>query len=468
MDKPGKPVFSLRQGEPLPVDRISSQVQGADVMQVQHKLESTLVEHFQLFNQVPFLLAYDKTIKGYSIQSSPAIGLLDCGDFIIKLEPKFKGLEVGKCLQLAHYCQSNHLVKHSNSLIEDNMSGNEELNGPDYFAASFLSSLTDIINNGLLRTRSKHEGFDPDFKGTLLPDRHINKGATPLAPYTEQTAFSTDVPINRTLKSALHTIRQSVKNDKLQSIAAKYLGYFNDVVDLDVTVDREYTFSSTLRRADYEQGVALAKIIIEGFSPLSGDQDSFLPSFTLDLDRLFESFTAFELKKRILSDNFTVSIQSEFSHPTTPRLKDKVIIPDLVIRSSEENGKSIILDTKNKYSLLADDTTLSLSNADLYQISYYCLALKAETAILIYPGNKTTATKFPIKGSEGKEEYERKRTRAVEKIKSESSTYIKVKLADHSINLFFWRINLEGTLFDTQSSVAQLANFIVDSIKGKL
>lgn len=467
MKKPIKPRLLISLGNPLSIETIAQNLDGVSASSVQNLLEAKLLEHYQRFGHQPYSIVYERKQRGYVVQAGPIIGLIDLGLFELVAQPKFEGLEVGKCLHLAHHCQLNSLVRHTNTLIEEELSNINRLTSVDYFATAFLSTVTDVINNGLLQTISTVEGPDANFRGTLVIDRHIATGSSPLQPYTRRPVSIHDVPVNRTLKAALKLCRLHCTSPQVQSFASAALSHFNDVSENTPGEPFVYEFESTLPRDEYKQALNFAQIILEGFDPLSGSEELFLPSFTLDLDLLFENFIAFELERKLRSELYTVRVQQKYPHPTEPVLVGKLIQPDIVVE--DRSGTTfVVLDTKNKYSLLPDQLSPSFSNADLYQIAYYCLVLEAKTAVLVYPGNFSTSTKYPFRGSEGERKYETKRQRALQNIQSNPSTYLRLSFASYPISLYFWRINLQGTMYDTMESVAQLALFLADVIKGKV
>ena len=460
--------LALKIGTPLPIEKISQSLDGVSAVQIQQLLEVKILEHYQKFGQQPFSIIYDRKKRGYIVQAEPVIGIINCGIFELQVLPKIPELEIGKCLQLAHHCQLNSLVKHTNTLVEEELSNSSKLFGIDYFATAFISAITDVINNGLLRTISSIEEPDPNFRGTLLPTRHIITGSNPLLPYTRRPIAINDIPVNRTLKAALEVCRLHCNSPEVKSLTSSALTHFKDVSEKNPNEPFIYTFDSSLPREEYNRALTFAEIILEGFDPTAGQEELFFPYFTINLDQLFEKFIAFELKSKLRQEIYNVLIQKQYLHPAHPNIPNKFVEPDIVVEKKAGEGNRVVIDTKNKYSMLPDNLSPSISNNDIYQIAYYCLMLKSNTAILIYPGNAKTSTDYPFPGSEGAQNYERKRQRALETLKSNASTHLSLTLGNSSISIYFWRINLEGTMHDTMESVAKLALFIADAIKGKL
>ena len=460
--------LTLKIGTPLLIETISQSLDGVSIIEIQRLLEGKILEHYQKFGQQPFSIIYDRQKRGYTVQAEPVIGIINCIRFDIKIIPKIPKLEIGKCLQLSHHCQLNSIVKHTNTLVEKELSSSSKLFGIDYFATAFLSAITDVINNNLLRTISSIEEPDPNFRGTLLLTRHIMTGGNPLLPYTRRPISIIDIPVNRTLKAALEVCRLHSNCSEVKSLTSSALTHFKDVSENHPNEPFKYTFESSLPREEYSRALTFAEIILEGFDPTSGQEELFFPYFTINLDQLFEKFIAFELQHKLKPDIYNVLIQKQYPHPAQPNISNKFVEPDIVVERRNGEGNKVVIDTKNKYSMLSDNSSPNISNNDIYQIAYYCLMLKSNTAILVYPGNAETTTDYPIRSSEGETVYERKRQRVLESLKSNASTHLSLSLGMSSISIYFWRINLEGTMQETMESVVKLAFFITDAIKGRL
>lgn len=137
----------------------------------------------------------------------------------------------------------------------------------------------------------------------------------------------------------------------------------------------------------------------------------------------------------------------------------------MVFKRGDVLGKKVVLDTKNKYSLLDDSGKPKLSNQDLFQMIYYCQVLGTNIAILIYPGDKKNSTRYPLKGSISDETYEKNRCNAIKKMFDSGNTAFKFNVENVMINIILWRLNLSGTLHETRESVAQLSQFVADCVQ---
>lgn len=455
------PTFELSLDKTLALSEIESKI-GIPQSEIRKDIEYFISDYYKRFGLEPFYLEFHR-LNGYMLRANAYIGFLILPYFNLELVPKVSGLTIGKALQLANTYSGSILVKHFNKLIEKNVSDKESLTNVDYYSASYASVITDLIKNGLVTQSDFQEGTASRIKGRLLFNKNINKAATPLKPYMKWPIRSKDTPANRTLKAALTTLLKSTSNRSVAGMLQECINHF----DLVKEVDRDFSYEmpGTVPRQDYKIALSLSKSILETHSFDEGKEGSFMPSFALDLDSLFEVVVANGLAT--ISKLLEILPQKESLHDIEPKLSLKKIKPDILIRKvKNKNSGLVILDTKNKYSELQDDGQVSISNPDLYQLAYYCKTLHTNQAVLVYPGNSKTSTKYPIKSSESKEKYDDKRKKAFQDIYAKNRLEVFSSLpSSERVNLYIWTINLTGTIEDTKRSLASLTLFLSDLIK---
>ncbi len=462
------PNLKLSVGNPLSLEEISSSCPSYTESEIISALKVAAKKHKLSFGVEVFKLQYVVDKDGLVIIPGPAVGIVDCTFFRLTFEPKFSGISVGKCLALAQVSGSVELVNHSETIVEQEVSYDCLTSSIDYFSKAFLSSVYDVLQQGLIKTRVERSKVDPEVRGNIDFFNTISGASEfPIVKVAEQT---NDVSVNRFIKGAITEVIKSRACNDVKGVAGELLNVFNDVAD-NIPDINEINLSShtTLQRNDYEKCITLAQIIFDGFNYESGDESSFTPYFTINLDLLFERLVIQQLQVQILSESFDVRPQFEFDHPATPPMQLKFIKPDIVVlpKDSSLGYKSVVVDSKNKYSMSGSDI-LSVSNSDLYQMTYYAQCFETNYAVLVYPGNKENCSKYPIPSSEGRVAYENKRSRAVEKIRSDSKSYVKLSFENHSVDIYFWRVDLTGTMKETEHSFAQLALFLTDLSKNEL
>ena len=133
--------------------------------------------------------------------------------------------------------------------------------------------------------------------------------------------------------------------------------------------------------------------------------------FHFELDYVFEKYLYYEIQKT-LKKIFSVFYQHKFAHPFEPNLEGSFYSPDLLVKS-KNGSRSVLLDAKNKYSILSNSNNAKLENSDIFQMVYYSLCSNIDLVILVYPGDSSLSTNYPIPGSESKVSYLIKRDKAV-------------------------------------------------------
>jgi|GEM_PF-1693223 len=461
--------ISLRIGNEITIPEVAEACGIFDDFQIKSLLERKIREYYALFGSEPYCIEYSRKKDSYIIRANSTIGIVNCDFFILEILPKFETLMIGKCLQMAHSSSSNNLVNHNNDICESNISDSDILNGVDYFALALNSAIQDCINGGLITSFTFYTRPDPELKGHLNINRHISTGANPLAPQTIKNSRTEDCKINSILKMALEICIIECNNHAIKSISSSLIRSFKDVStipveNLNISIDE----ITSIPRPDYERALALSEIILNGFTSTKGGRDSFTPYFTINLDYLFERYCSFEIENLMNKISYQVFVQSEKKHDFSPSIDAKKICPDIIVKSTQDSDhRSIIIDTKNKFSLSSDEN-ISISNNDIYQIFYYSLTFQTNVGVLLYPGDDKISTSYPIMGSEGKVKYEAKRNKKIKEM-LESGKDIFCKENDNQVfYLVIWRVNLSGTLQDTKESIVEFCQFIADVSTNKI
>jgi 5-methylcytosine-specific restriction endonuclease McrBC regulatory subunit McrC len=456
-----KKEFVLRIGAFIQLQTLAMESE-ISVEELQLILKKQIKEHFKLFGCIPFSIEYSRFHDDEILTAGSIIGRINCHFFILVIEPKFINLDIGKCLQMAHRCRSNDLVNHKSEISSDFISDLDHLSSIDYFSQVFINTVQDCINNGLTTVFSESTAQQKDLKGKLAVNDHISHGGNPLNPSVTKTYRSQNNIANSVLKFALEICKRKCRNDNVRMLSDNLLLEFKDCSIPSDIEDIDFSdLTTTIPRPDYDRALSIASVLIKGFDPTSGTTSGFSPFFTIDLDKLFEYFCTYEIKK-LLSDNFfDVSSQDIAAHPFSPPLAAKQIKPDIVVKPKLDNHRTILADAKNKFSLSSNDISL-LSNSDIFQIFYYAYTYKTNIGILLYPGDSKSCTKYPIKGSVSEKAHKEKREKIISDMKK-SGKDIFYFGDEETFYLITWRINLSGTLRDTRQSIAELCQFISDA-----
>lgn len=196
--------------------------------------------------------------------------------------------------------------------------------------------------------------------------------------YCEYDEFSENNILNQ-LFLFVSTFLYNISNDSYNKKTLKFImNYYSDIKL--VCFDRFKAEKIKLSRNQelFKKPFNLAKMFVEKTSvDLSKNK---FENITLiwDMNKLFEEFV-FEIMKKN---------ESEFGWTFTAQKGKRLLAGDdnkkrnTYVDIYAENGKDkIILDTKYKIFTGTDD----FSNADVFQVSTYCLLHNADKAVLIYP-----------------------------------------------------------------------------------
>ncbi|WP_286196964.1 McrC family protein, partial [Thalassotalea sp. G20_0] len=230
-----------------------------------------------------------------------------------------------------------------------------------------------MVKRGLRSEYVRREDNQQFMKGKLLVAQHlkhnlVNKHRF----YVEYDEYLQDRPVNRLLHSALVKVAGYAQTNASQKLCRE-LSFAFDAVPLSKNIQQDFTAMKVTRGMEYYQTpLAWARLILEGFSPLSMHGESHAASLLFPMEAVFEAYVASILRRQLTSpyrlkeQASSVSlVQYGSSHWF--RLK-----PDLLIM----NGKQIVQVLDTKWKLLDSQLDngrdkLNLSQADFYQMFAY-------------------------------------------------------------------------------------------------
>lgn len=419
-------------------------------------LRRVLTNSYREFGVQAFGLEFDGR-RGWSMISSSCVGILAGEVVTIVLESRIEGLTTEKLLAMAQLTGgSGYRISESTVLAGIQVDG--EYSQTDLLGLSLVDSCIAIRRAGRHFTFVSEISRTVPLRGEIDIQESIQTG-TLRPPVTRPDVQSFATPVNKFILGAL-----SVARDKSRLAEAR------DVLDQELELwgadipSTQSTSSSRPRtvtdltlaypRDDYRRALSLASAIHLDLSLDMLDGENRFREVLIDVDRLFEEFCQMSLLRLLASKIFTVSVQKEMQHPSTPQLRG-FIKPDMVVTNTKTR-KTLVLDLKNKYSQIEPGSEPSLSNPDVFQISYYTLALDCQYAFLVYPAVGTKLS-FPIKKSESKRSYEQK---IAEFHRSRSKSEPLLALGKNKIRLVPYQVEMGGSLFSTEESLATLATYI--------
>lgn len=452
-----KPRIKISLGNEVALSTVAASLQ-METQLLRIELETAIKEHYYHFASKPLALEFEPK-RGYILRATSSVGVLSTPSLLVDIAPKIPELSIGKALGLAQESAIGLLNINNKSLARNALSDQHSYSSVDFLGFSLVDSILSIKHNGFARKFQEVIQPTSKLRGDIAFHDTVSLGGTHLNPLVNTIESSIDLYPNRVIKAALHLCLTASSSKEVQSLAQTLLDSLRDVTL--VPVERLHIDDLFIRfsvpRPDYDKALAFSKAIIEGRLLSEKDNTIFTPSFTLDMDKVFESYCTTQIQKLIIPQRFEVLAQQHFRHVITPDVADKSIIPDVLVKD-KQTGEITIIDLKNKYSQLRDKGDFKISNADLYQLTYYAKTLNAKHCFVVYPGAKPKV-QYPLKSSESQATYEQKRRTKLEEIDRKNKITI---FNDASVTLYSYSINLLGSLQDTKRSVASLCQLLVD------
>ncbi len=203
--------------------------------------------------------------------------------------------------------------------------------------------------------------------------------------YCEYDEFSENNILNQ-LFLFVSTCLYNISNDSYNKKALKFIiNYYSDIQLVRFDKFKAEKIKLYRNQELFKKPFNLAKMFIEKTSvDLSKNK---FENITLiwDMNKLFEEFV-FEIMKKFKDElGYKLVAQKGRRLLKNDTSKKRNTFVDILIEKND--GEKIILDTKYKKFASSDD----FSNADVFQVSTYCLLHKAKHAILLYPKWDTSA-----------------------------------------------------------------------------
>nr|WP_321264428.1 hypothetical protein [uncultured Sphaerochaeta sp.] len=251
----------------------------------------------------------------------------------------------------------------------------------------FLSSLEDLINQGLCKRYCSVEANVNTLKGRLLFAKNLQKNSLrPSQWWTNHTVYTIDHQLNGILKAALmvlHDVCPYELHQRLKNVE----NYFYEISPYFPNENYLKRIEFNRQTARYKIPILLACSILQNKGPTMNYGKPLLFALMFDMNQLFER-VVFKLFKEItyMKDPFIEVIRKEkrtFFSGTN-------LYPDIVVRNSH---KTFVMDTKWK---IIDDVP---NIHDVRQMFTYNLYFNSRRALLLYP-NSTDSSDSVIKWNE--------------------------------------------------------------------
>ncbi|EGQ9300152.1 restriction endonuclease [Vibrio vulnificus] len=239
----------------------------------------------------------------------------------------------------------------------------------EIFIEQFLQSVNRLVKRGLKSDYVTQVGNLSFKKGKLQVGNQLRHNlVTKHKFYVEYDEYLINRPANRLIATALNKLASYTRSPSNQRLLRELQFAFVDV-PVSKSVKQDLSALKLDRSMiDYHVPIAWAKLILEGFSPLSMKGESSALSLMFPMEAVFESYVASVLRSS-LPENVALTTQARSKYLVKHNGRAQFQLkPDLLITKPDKS--LIVLDTKWKL-LDIEAYHYGLSQADLYQMFAY-------------------------------------------------------------------------------------------------
>lgn len=303
--------------------------------------------------------------QGWRVVAEHRVGVVRCGDLVVRVRPKVGALQVLTLLVRAH--RVGTLVVDEN---EVDLADDADLTAA--LAVFFVAEADRAMAAGPLRGYRTEDQALPVLRGRLrLRDQYLRHHGLPLPLEVTVDEWTLDIPANRRLRAAAQLL-------------AAMPGVAGALRTRLLRLDRRLAGARAPRRGEVVEPweptrlsarlhrlLALADLVLDHGALDQGAGPVAANGFVLNMAALFEQLVA-----RLIGEQHS-GLTTQDSMPLDT-LRRMTIRPDLVLH---EDGRVVaVADTK--YKLLEDSGRVP--NADVYQLVTYCARLGLDVGHLIY------------------------------------------------------------------------------------
>ncbi|WP_425628076.1 McrC family protein [Vibrio neptunius] len=255
------------------------------------------------------------------------------------------------------------------------------------FISQFLQSVNTLVKRGLKSDYVTQEDNLHYQKGKLQVSQQIRHNIVNKHKfYVEYDEYLINRPANRLIKTALLKLGNYTRLATSQKLLCELQFAFTDVPTSQSVKQDMNALKVGRGMMDYHSPISWAKLILDGFSPLSMKGDSSALSLLFPMEAVFESYVASVLRKQ-LSDEVELTTQASSKYLVSHNARNQFQLKPDLLMSFPDNSK-LVLDTKWKLLDLSEHN-YGLSQSDLYQMFAYghkYLNGKGDL-LLIYPSH---------------------------------------------------------------------------------
>ena len=277
----------------------------------------------------------------------------------------------------------------------------------EIFVLMFLNELDNLVKKGLKSNYTTQEENRKFLKGKLLFNQNLKYNLTHKERFfTASDEFSVNIAPNRIIKSTLELLSRQSFSSKIYTRLTQMRFIFADIASSrNIDKDLSQCAKSRLFNA-YDLVLQWCKVFLrkQAFTPYQGSAKAFVLLF--DMNKLFESFVANEMKKWFINENFRINntyykdfMESFEKKPDLIKTQEKnkflvlkngqdrfCLKPDVVGYEKEDKDLKPVFIADTKWKILNDDSkNYGISQNDMYQMFAYLTKYECEQGFLIYP-----------------------------------------------------------------------------------
>ncbi|PEB40927.1 hypothetical protein COM49_01620 [Bacillus pseudomycoides] len=310
------------------------------------------------------------------------IGSIRIKDLVINIQPRINKLSSNHYLEMQLY---------NEGLLDDKISSllgeNESYGIQENLIDLFLQEAFDLVNHGVKGDFIKIREETNQIRGKILIDKispmNLLQDKIPI----EYEVHTLDTSYNKIIKLALDKVRilgKKEKHIKLHALVNSYFDEINvDLTDLSILL-MEKESKIHFENEKYPIVLGLAEKILKDLKINLKSNQVTSSSYLVNSNNLFEKYV-----RKVLLNHLKLNVTKW--DKAKPMGKFKVELdeyiksysPDIMIDYHNDNNSAFaVLDAKNKdiskYNKIGE-------LSDLYQLLFYCYALKSSYGGLIYP-----------------------------------------------------------------------------------
>jgi len=252
----------------------------------------------------------------------------------------------------------------------------------EIFIRLYIEEVQKLIKKGLKSSYYAMEDNLNVYKGKMVFSQQLKYNLVHRQRfYTRYDEFGMNRAENRLIKATLlYLLKQSTSNDNINEIRKQLIHF--ELIEQSKNYNKDFSQVKIDRNSkDYETIMQWSKIFLnnESFTTFSGH--SFAKALLFPMEKVFESYIGFHLKKLLSDTAWQVQLQDKGYHLFQGKF---ALRPDIVLTNG--TGK-IILDTKWKMLSNTPHNNYGISQADMYQMYAYAKKYHAKEIWLLYPLN---------------------------------------------------------------------------------